>query len=139
MRELVFNNLTLKVFSVLLAALIWTAIYSGLYRQWSPLDSVRTPRTAELRLPVLVLAAASNQAQVKVTPAEVTVQVSGDVAAVHSSATNEIRVYIDLTDGRRLAGRFRVEVDLPDNLRVERIQPPEVVIEPMAGRRPAAP
>src|SRR4051812_24566543 len=103
LRNLIFSDFWLKLFSLVLAILIWLLVSFAIHREVSP--------TAEqvFIVPVQVTASDSNVRNYQVNPKEVQVTVRGQARKLQSLAAAEIHAQVDLTgDGIRNNWRERV-------------------------------
>ena len=131
LRQLLFRDFWLKLFSLMLAVLIWLSVSIAIQKEGSP--AVALTLTAEERtfsnLPVLVISSAQDVRNFKVRPSEVEVTVRGDAKTLRALRANEIRARVDLTDietARDL--RKRIEVSVPAGISQVGVTPPEVQV-----------
>jgi YbbR domain-containing protein len=131
LRNLIFHDFLLKVFSLALAVLIWLTVSFAIQKQVSP----ATPLTFNFRertflnLPVVVLSSAADVRNFKVTPGEVEVTVQGDARVLKNIQRSDIRVIVDLTGIETARGlRKRIEVSTPAGITHVSVVPQEVEI-----------
>ncbi len=130
-RNFIFRNFGLKVFSLVLAALIWFAIQAQLHTGARfPGNPFRPLETREFHRPITVLASATNRLALRIEPKEVHVKVIGDASTIKKLQAHEIQVFVKLTDAPRLEGSFPIEVILPRDVNLQDLQPSHVSIEP---------
>jgi YbbR-like protein len=131
LRDLVFRDFWLKLFSLGLAILIWVTVSLAIWKEVSP-PSILSP-TAEERpfyhVPVLVMSSAADVHDFRVSPSEVDVTVKGETEIVRKLEANEIRAWVDLT-GIESAGNLRKRIDIstPPGVSLERVSPEEVQV-----------
>jgi YbbR domain-containing protein len=134
MRNLFLHNFGLKLFSLVLATLIWFAIESNLPSDSRFASALGRPApTREFRRPVGVLVSSVRNQGFTIEPEDVDVVVTGDPAVLRKLHENEIQVYVRLTDVAQTRGAFRLEVALPAELRLLQVQPSRVAVTPLAA------
>ena len=123
LRNLVLEDIWLKLFSLALAILIWLTVTFA-----SQKEAGTTPRVF-YKLPVTVLSSAEDARNFKVSPNEVIVTVQGDANTVQNLQSKDIRVMVDLT-GVAVARdlRKRIEVAVPAGVTCMSVAPEEVQI-----------
>jgi YbbR domain-containing protein len=132
LRQLLFNDFWLKLFSLALAVLIWVTVSLAVQKEVSPAAplTLTTPgRRTFSHLPVVVLSSASDVRSFKVNPKEVEVTVEGDTKRLQGLQPNDIRVIVDLTgieSARDLTKR--IEVSTPAGVTHILVSPQEVEI-----------
>jgi len=134
LRNLVFKDFWLKLFSLALAILVWKFVNEAVKKQVPPArapESMIQPlqRQTFLRLPVVVMSSASDVRSFRVDPSEVAVTVQGDPNLVEKLLAKEIHPIVDLTgieSARDL--RKRIDVVTPSGISYVRVDPPEVEI-----------
>jgi len=130
LRDLIFHDFLLKVFSLALAVLIWFTV-TEVQKEASPLP--RLSLNSEVRtfsnLPVVVMSAAEDVRSFKVYPSEVEVTVQGDGRILKNLLSKDIRVIVDLTGVESSGGlRKRIEVSTPSGVTHVRVEPQEVEV-----------
>lgn len=134
LRELVFKDIWLKLFSLGLAILVWFTLNSmgnqkeGLTPR--PQLSLRpTEQRTFSNVPVAVMSSADDSRAFRINPKQVDVTVQGDPNVVKSLYTRDIRVMVDLT-GIEAAHdlRKRIEVSTPAGVTGMRVEPEEVQV-----------
>ena len=119
LRALILHNFWLKLFSLLLATLIWFAIHfwiEGGNRQ--PQNPITNPITRQLfRLPVRVLTKPGDERIFKVEPQEVSVSITGEAAVLRDLSSKSISVYVDVANIRSAREtNQQVKVDVPKEI-----------------------
>jgi YbbR domain-containing protein len=125
LRNLVLEDFWLKLFSLMLAVLLWITVTVA-SRKDTGADQRVPPK---MLLPVAILAAAEDVHSFRVSPGEVMVTLQGNPKTLQNLQTNDIRVFVDLTGvaaARDL--RKRVEVSVPAGVTTLRVKPEEVQI-----------
>lgn len=130
LRDLVFHDFLLKVFSLALAVLIWFTV-TEIQKEASPLP--RLTMNSDIRtfsnLPVVVMSAAQDVRNFKVNPGAVEVTVQGDAKTLKTLSSKDIRVIVDLTGVEGTIGlRKRIEVSTPSGVTHVRVEPEEVEV-----------
>jgi YbbR domain-containing protein len=132
LRHLFFDDLPLKLFSLVLALLFWlTVAFVIRQKEGSPGSGVilTTSVRTFFNLPVAVLSSAGDVRNYKVSPNQVEVTVQGDPHAVNNLQSNDIRVIVDLTGIEATRNlRRRIEVSTPAGVTHVGVRPEEVQI-----------
>ena len=131
LRQVFVHDFWLKLFSFLLAVLIWLTASLATQREGSPatpFSLVPEERTFS-NLPILVSSSAQDVRNFKIVPTMVEVTVRGDAKTVRALGANEIRARVDLTGietAREL--KARIEVAIPAGASLVRVEPAEVQV-----------
>ena len=137
LRNLLFKDFWLKLFSLALAILTWFTVSFAIRNEVSPIGSLSltTQQMTFFNVPVVILSSAADVHDFKVDPQEVTVTVQGEPRALEKLESKSIRAMIDLTGTDAVGGlRKRIEVSTPAGVTHVRVSPQEVkVIFPPAG------
>lgn len=128
MRELLTKDIGWKIFSLLLAIVIWVTVKTG---------SLESPRGTGVlgdwetrsftNVPVLVISAAADVREFQIDPNMVNLEVSGRPEIMAALQRKDIQPVIDLTEieyARSL--RKRVTVSAPPGVTLLRVNPAEV-------------
>lgn len=132
LRAFIQHNFWLKLFSVLLATLIWFAINFGIENELNlPENPITNPATKEnLRVPVRVLTRPGDGRVFKVDPEEVTVTVTGEAAILRDVTPRTISVFVDLANVRsQRETNQQVKLDVPSGVTVINVAPRAVNVE----------
>ena len=124
LRNLVLEDFWLKLFSLMLAVLLWLTVSFA-----SRKDTVFDQRVLSRMLPVTILASAEDVRSFRVSPSEVAVTVQGNPKILQNLQTNDLRAVVDLTGiaaARDL--RKRIEVSVPAGVTPLRVIPDEVQV-----------
>ncbi len=124
LRNLVLEDFWLKLFSLLLAILLWLTVSVA-----SRKDGGVDRRVISKMLPVTVLAASEDIHNFRVSPGEVEVTVQGNPKALDNLQTNDIRAIVDLSGvGVARDLRKRIEVSVPAGITTVRVMPEEAQV-----------
>ena len=124
LRNLVLEDFWLKLFSLLLAVLLWLTVTFA-----SRKDPGIDQRVLSKMLPVTILASTEDVHNFRVSPSEVAVTVQGNPKTLQNLQTNDIRAIVDLTGvGAARELRKRVEVSVPAGVTHMRVMPEEVQV-----------
>src|SRR6185503_9309638 len=109
------NNFWLKLFSMVLATLIWFVISSNFRSAETPVNIApfRPTASKDFRRPVVVMMPAKNVQPFQVDPGEVTVKILGDQTLLGKMREDDVEVYVNLMNVQNPQGSFRVEVSAP--------------------------
>ncbi|MCW5551800.1 MAG: hypothetical protein KIS67_06475 [Verrucomicrobiae bacterium] len=128
MREILTSDFVWKLFSVVLAVVIWLTVQTSRTERsvdWRPLPGMNT-RTFE-SLPIRLVSATADIREFKVNPKIVEVIVGGRSDVLNALQEKDVRVTVDLSHTDLTADqRQRVSVSLPPGLAVIEIIPAEV-------------
>lgn len=132
LRNLVFRDLWLKLFSFVLAFLIWFTVNIAVKNDLSPASSLTLspPMQEDIPdLPVVILSSAEDVRSVRVNPKTVNVTVQGDSKILKTLQKKDIRVMVDLTNIEAAHDlRKRIEVSTPPGVTQVRVDPQEVQV-----------
>jgi hypothetical protein len=123
LRHLFLDDFWLKLFSLVLAVLIWlTVTFASQKEVW-------TDKRVFLNVPVAVLSSTEDVRDFKVSPSEVAVVVQSDVKTLQNTESKDIRAIVDLS-GVATARELRkpVEVSVPLGVTYVRVAPAEVQV-----------
>jgi YbbR domain-containing protein len=131
LRHLFLHDFWPKLFSVVLAVVLWVIVYEDNQRkEVAPAALVQSPADRSFfNLPVIVISAAEDVHAYKVLPDVVAVTVQGEKETLQKLQSKDIRVLLDLTgiqSARELTKS--VEISTPPGFSVVRITPKEVRI-----------
>jgi YbbR domain-containing protein len=122
LRNLVVEDFWLKLFSLVLAVLLWLTVTFA-----SRKDAGADQHVLPKMLPVTILASTEDAHNFRVSPSEVAVTVQGNPKTLQNLQTNDIRAIVDLTGvGAARDLRKRVEVSVPAGVTLMRVMPEEV-------------
>src|SRR5687767_12978237 len=125
------NNLWLKVFSLVLATLIYFVIDPGAIRDTKMVENPLQPDVdRNFQIPIVLMTSAKNTQALQVDPTEVTVVVNGPPGVVYKLLPQDIQVSVRLLNVQHPQGSFRVEVDAPKEVSVKQVWPAHVFVRP---------
>ncbi|HTL56358.1 MAG TPA: hypothetical protein VL361_11815 [Candidatus Limnocylindrales bacterium] len=133
LRNLVFHDFWLKLFSFVLAVLTWFIVNSMANQKegiaTNPLSLVPPEQRVLNHLPVVILSSAEDVRSFRVSPKEVDVTVQGDPMALKELQPKDVRASVDLT-GIETAQhlRKRIEVATPAGVTYVKVDPQEVQV-----------
>jgi YbbR domain-containing protein len=123
LRNLVFEDIWLKLLSLALAVMIWLTVTFVSQKE------VRTQSHVFPNLPVTVLASAEDVHNFRVSPVQVEVTVQGDPRTVQSLQSEDIRATVDLTGVSTARDRRKpIHVSVPAGVTFTRVTPEEVQV-----------
>lgn len=132
--DILRRNLGWKLLSLLLATLVWFTVRTGSHSGFRPSD-LATRQVKLDNLPITVLTTASDTTGFMVTPRAISVEVRGDPATVDRLQPGDIAVYVNLVDVAEARSlRKRVQVHVPPELKLVRIDPEFVEVERDTGQ-----
>jgi YbbR domain-containing protein len=123
LRHLFLDDFLLKLFSLVLAVVVWLIVTFASQR-----EAGTTPRVF-YDLPVTVVSSAEDVRNFKVSPNQVIVTVQGDAKTVQNLQSKDVRAMVDLT-GVAAARDLRkpVEVSVPAGVTCMSVAPDEVQV-----------
>src|SRR5258706_4751156 len=131
LRSLILDHFWLKLFSLVLATLIWLAVQANLTNGALPTKKASgTDTRTFLHQPIMLLTQAAEHPAVSVTPDEVAVTVRGPFALIRELAASDIHVFIRLTERRRFSGDLPIHVHVPVGASITQITPPTAAVKP---------
>jgi hypothetical protein len=129
LRNLLFHDFWLKLFSLALAVLIWLTVW---FARGKNVFATFTNRGAEqnyFNVPVLVILPAADIRNVQVNPSVVAVTLQGEPGRLRELKTKEIHAQVDLTGIESARGlHLQVEIILPPGITYTRVIPNEVEV-----------
>ena len=130
LHHLVFHDFWLKLFSLVLAVLIWFTVSLAIQKETSPVPPLirNMAQRTFLRLPVVVLSSAEDVREIEINPKEVEVTVEGEPRILQNVQSKDIRAIVDLTGIKAAELRKRIEVSTPAGVTHVRVAPQEVEI-----------
>jgi YbbR domain-containing protein len=134
LQNLVLRDFWLKLFSFVLASLVWFIVNIAIKKDISPtnLSLVATDQVVLHDLPIIVLSTAQDVPSFTVTPQSAMVTLQGDTAALRNVHRQDIRLLVDLTDkGTIKETRRRIEVSTPAGIARVKVDPEEVQLVPI--------
>ena len=138
-RDWITHDFGWKLFSLILAMVIWLTIHNFLGGPRVPPEPGPGDRLTYDDLPVLPVSASADVRDYRVVPPTVKVTVSGPPAVMAVLQANQIRAVVDLTgieSGKEL--RRQVDVSTPPGVTVDSVKPARVgvIIPPPPEKKP---
>jgi YbbR domain-containing protein len=123
LRNLVFEDFWLKLFSLVLAVLTWLTVTFASNKE------IGTESRVFSNLPVTILASAEDVHNFKVSPHEVEIMVRADPKTLQSLQSKDVRAIVDLTGvaAARVLHK-RIEVSVPAGVTCLRVVPEAVQV-----------
>ena len=112
-RSLIFHHFWLKLFSVVLAVLIWLTVRG---------TSSEVTRTFPNR-PILVLTDTSQHTTVAINPTEASITVRGPSSLLQEITEQDINVFIRIAERAQFSGELPIRVHVPSGASVALITP----------------
>src|SRR5207302_1488320 len=130
LRNVFFQDLWLKLFSLTLAVLTWLTVWFAIQKETSPAVVLANTKEREfLNLPVIVLSSASDVHDFRVDPKEVHVIVQGDAQTLSRVKSTDIRPIVDVTGIPPIGDvHRRIEVSTPPGVSHVRVMPEDVLV-----------
>jgi YbbR domain-containing protein len=119
LRALIFDHVWLKMFSLVLATLIWLAVWTNLRNEPIFKDDLRT----FVNRPIGVLVDSPERAQVSVIPERATVTVRGPGNLLLGLKEDDINVFVRVPSKLPLSGDLPVHVYVPAGTAVAVVTP----------------
>jgi YbbR domain-containing protein len=127
MRDWFTKDFGWKIFSVVLAVIIWLTVHKIYEEPRASAASAPGDTVTYGDLPVLVVSTAADVRDFRVNPGTVSVTVSGPPAAIAILQANQIRAAVDLTDIQSVRDlKRRVDVSVPSGITLISVDPPRV-------------
>jgi YbbR domain-containing protein len=123
LRKLLFEDFLLKLFSLVLAILIWLTV------SFASQKEPGTDTRVFSNIPVTIVSSAEDVHNFRVSPASVELTVQGSAKGLQNLQSKDVRALVDLTGvtaARDL--RKRLEVSVPTGVTCLRVAPEEVQI-----------
>ena len=132
LHDLIFKNAWLKLFSFILATLIWFTVWSNLENETRlPWRAARAAKDREfLNRPVMILARSNETNSFKVQPRTVNVTVRGSQAVLNQLKEGDLQVFVRPLGVGEPSGPLLVQVYAAKGVSVLQVVPRAVVVEP---------
>jgi YbbR domain-containing protein len=131
LHDLIFKNFWLKLFSFVLATLIWFTVWSNLENESRlPWRLARVTKDREfLSRPVMVLARANEMKVFRVVPGTVNVTVRGSQVALNQLKEGDLQVFVRPASLGESTGPIQVQVYVAKGFTVVHVEPSAVHVE----------
>jgi YbbR domain-containing protein len=117
LRSLFLDHLWLKVFSLILATLIWLTVHANIDRE------TREETRRFHQVPISLLTDSAERRAYVIEPAQVTVSVKGPKAVLDELKLDDIHTYVELANHAGATANYRVEVHVPAGFTVALVTP----------------
>jgi hypothetical protein len=139
LRDLITQNLWLKLFSLVLAVLIWVTVSIAIRKENQDVNPLLNAPARVLYVPVLVMSSAADVRECRVRPEHVEITVRGEKMILDQLQEKDVHAIVNLTDIESAPTmRKRIEVTTPPGVIYTRLTPEsvEVVIPPRRSPPP---
>ena len=134
-RDYILHRFWLKLFSFILATLIWFTVQSKTQAPFRfATNPFRTKETREISRPVRLIVLPTTRRFFKPEPVEVRITLRGSPAALDRLEPGEVEAQVNLTDAIDSAASYAVKAEkIPPGIQVIEIVPAMVMVEPRAN------
>jgi YbbR domain-containing protein len=131
MRDLFTKDWAWKLFSLLLAVVIWFTVHRTLGESNTPATPAEVSTLAYRNLPVALVSAGPDVHQYRLLQTTVAVTVSGSPEIIGILQANQVHATVDLSDTNLInSQKLRVEVSVPPGVTVVSIKPASIGVLP---------
>lgn len=132
-RDAILQNFWLKLFSLVLATMIWFAIFGAQTTLRPDRPALGTVTRKFERVPITVMKSAADLRAFRVEPGTVEITVSGPIGKVQALTPSQLEVFISLTDVNDTVGATKkILVHIPHDIALLNVSPTEASITPVA-------
>lgn len=124
LRALILDHFWLKLFSLVLATLIWLSVRANVAS-----SGTEVARTFVNR-PILILSDTAEHTALVVNPSNATVSVRGPAALIQELTVQDIHVFIRMNDPRQPGGELPIHAHVPFGATVALITPATAIVRP---------
>lgn len=131
LRDIFIKDFWWKLASFLLAVFIWSVVKVTIQRELRMGDDVGVSAIIGgfKKLPVTLLRDPADVRPLRVIPREVDVIISGDQSQLKNVTAQQIEVFVNLSEVRRLDGvPIKISVTLPSGISLVKVDPPMAVV-----------
>jgi CDP-glycerol glycerophosphotransferase (TagB/SpsB family) len=130
LRHLILHNFWLKLFSIVMATVIWLGIHYSIHEEMNINQSLRSEY---IRVPVSIKTTVGDKRVFRITPDEVVVTAVGEDDALLRATRKDIRVNLDLTDFNATQPTSKqLMAEAPPDIKVLAISPPSVEVQKLS-------
>jgi YbbR domain-containing protein len=130
MRARITRDFGWKLFSVILAVVLWLTVHKIYEEPKTAFASATGDTVTYDNLPVHVVSSGADVGDFRVAPTTVSVTVSGPPDVMAILQANQIRAVVDLTDIASVRDlRLRVDVSTPPGVTLVSVDPPKVGVK----------
>lgn len=134
LRDYILDRFWLKLFSFILATLIWFTIHNVQMESQVASNPFRRVESREYDRTVRLVTSPTNQRRFKVEPVQVRITVRANASVLDRIKQSDLQPYVILTDAVDSPAPYLIEVkNMPQNvgIRLERVSPSTVIVEPL--------
>lgn len=132
LRDYILDRFWLKLFSFILATLIWFTIHNVQMEPQVAANPFRRVESREFDRTVRVATLPTNRRLFKVEPMQVRITLRANASVLDKIRQSEFQAYVILTDALDSPAPYAIEVkDRAANVHVERVSPSTVIVEPL--------
>jgi hypothetical protein len=129
-RDYILDRFWLKLFSFILATLIWFTVHNIQSESRMP-NPFQRVETRDYERAVRLVTLPTNRRLFKVEPFQVRITVRANSSVLDRIRQSDVQPNVILTDPLDVAASYSIEVkNIPPNVKIERITPPSVTVEP---------
>ena len=134
-RDYILDRFWLKLFSFILATLIWFTVQSKVQTPFRfAMNPFRTKETREISRPVRLVMLPTTNRRFKPERYEVRITIRGNPAILDRLNPADVEAQVNLTDATDSAASYTVTAEkVPLGIQVIEIVPPMVMVEPRAN------
>ena len=130
-RSLFLHNFWWKLFSVVLATLIWLAVNATLSNEAMLTRRLNLASNQKFaHCPILVMTSTGEHPAVTIEPSDVSVLVRGPAELLSSLKPQDVQVFLHLPDHKNPTGEFPVVVHVPPGIKEVVAFPEQVTVRP---------
>lgn len=130
-RDTLLHNFWLKLFSLVLATMIWFAIFSAQNTPRADRPLFGNASVEFLQVPVTMMKSAGDLRVFRMEPAAVDITLHGPRAKAQALTASQLEVFISLSEVNDTVGLTKkILVHVPPDFTVVKISPPTVRITP---------
>jgi YbbR domain-containing protein len=131
-RDYILDRFWLKLFSFILATLIWFTIHNVQMESQVATNPFRRVESREFDRMVRIATLPTNRRLFKVEPVQVRITVRGNASVLDRIKQSDLQPYVVLTDALDSPAPYAIDVKtVPANVKVERVSPSTVIAEPL--------
>jgi len=130
LRSLLFEHFWLKLFSLLLAILVWLAVWANSGRDLGSREfDARDVTTNLTSQPILIMTESGAHPPLNVEPPLVDIAVRGSHSQVSKLEANEVRAFVRMSERGDFDGAVPVHVQLPREIVLVMVSPASVRVK----------
>ena len=133
LRDYILDRFWLKLFSFILATLIWFTIHNVQMESQGATNPFRRVESREFDRTVRLVTLPTNRRLFKVEPLQVRITVRANASVLDRIKQSDLQPYVILTDALASPAPYLIEVKNIQNVgvRLERVSPSTVIVEPL--------